>query len=145
MSGIGAIFIRKLILMNFMNSSIVFKIVVFIGCLIASRVILRRVSKYLTEGQLQLLAENSKAISLMRNVLVYGTAILLFILGRAAPDLVEVIQPILLAVLLIGMSVVVFLSYRKFNELNLPAKARNAYILSVAVLIAGIIFILLPI
>ncbi len=128
-----------------MNSITVLKIVVFIGCLIASRVILRRVPKHLTDEQLRLLAEKSTTISLMRNVLVYGTAILLFILGRTAPDSIEIVQPVLLAVLLIGMFLVVFLSYRKFNELNLPAKARNAYILSVIAFIAGIIFILLPI
>jgi len=128
-----------------MNSIIVLKIVVFIGCLIASRVILRRVPKHLTDEQLKLLAENSTTISLMRNVLVYGTAILLFVLGRVAPDSIEIVQPALLAVLIIGMFLVVFLSYRKFNELNLPAQARNAYMLSVIVFIAGIIFILLPI
>ena len=128
-----------------MNSIIIFKIIVFIGCLIASRVILRQVPKYLTEDELRRLAENSSTISLMRNVLVYGTAILLFIVGRAAPDSMEILQPALLPVLLVGMALVVFLSYRKFGELNLPTKARNAYILSVVVFIAGIIFILLPI
>ncbi len=128
-----------------MNSIFVIKIIVFIGCLIASRIILGRVPKYLTEEQLQTLSENSKTISLMRNVLVYGTAILMFVLGRADSHLFETAQPVLLAVLAVGMFLIVFLSYRKFNELNLLAKARNAYILSVTVFIAGIIFILLPI
>jgi len=128
-----------------MNSIIILKIIVFIGCLIASRIILRRVPKYLTGEQLRTLTENSRTISLMRNVLVYGTAILLFVLGRAASHLLETAQSVLLAVLVAGMSLIVFLSYRKFNELKLPARARNAYILSVVVFIAGIIFILLPI
>lgn len=128
-----------------MDSITVIKIIVFIGCIILSRIVLRRVPKYLTEQQLQLLAEKSKAINLLRNVLVYGAAIALFISGRVAPDSIEIIQTFLLIILVIGMFFVVLMSYRIFNELSLPTKARNAYILSVAVFISGLIFILLPI
>ena len=128
-----------------MDSITITKIIVFIGCIIGSRIILRRVPKYLTEQQLELLAEKSKTLNLLRNVLVYGAAISLFVFGRIAPDSIEMIQVYLLAILAIGMFLVVLLSYRIFNELSLPPKARNTYILSVAVFIGGLIFILLPI
>jgi hypothetical protein len=128
-----------------MNSITVIKIIVFVGCIILSRIILRRVPKYLTEQELQLLSDKSKTINLLRNVLVYGAAILLFVFGRVAPDSIETIQTFLLAILGIGMFFVVLMSYRIFNELSLPTKARNVYILSVAVFISGLIFILLPI
>jgi hypothetical protein len=128
-----------------MNSITVIKIIVFVGCIICSRIILRRVPKYLNEQQLQLLAEKSKTINLLRNVLVYGTAISLFIAGRITPDSIETIQTFLLAILGIGMFFVVLMSHRIFNDLSVPTKARNAYILSVAVFIGGLIFILLPI
>lgn len=128
-----------------MDTITIIKIIVFVGCIIASRIVLRRVPKYLTEQQLESLAEKSKTINLLRNVLVYGAAISLFVFGRVAPDLVETIQIYLLAILAIGMFLVVLLSYRIFNELSLPPKARNAYVLSVAVFIGGLMFILLPI
>lgn len=128
-----------------MGSITIIKIIVFVSCIILSRIVLRRVPKYLTEQQLELLAEKSKTINLLRNVLVYGAAISLFVFGRIAPESVETIQVYLLAILAIGMFLVVLLSYRVFNELSLPPKARNTYILSVAVFIGGLIFILLPI
>ncbi len=128
-----------------MDTITIIKIIVFVGCIIASRIVLRRVPKYLTEQQLELVAEKSKTINQLRNVLVYGAAISLFVFGRVAPDLVETIQIYLLAILATGMLLVVLLSYRIFNELNLPPKARNAYVLSVVVFIGGLIFILLPI
>jgi membrane-bound acyltransferase YfiQ involved in biofilm formation len=128
-----------------MDSITIIKIIVFVGCIIGSRVVLRRVPKHLTERQLELLAEKSKTVNLLRNVLVYGAAISLFVFGRIAPNSIETIQIYLLAILVIGMFLVILLSCRIFNKLSLPSKARNAYILSVAIFIGGLIFILLPI
>lgn len=127
-----------------MNSILIIKIVVFILALIISRIIFRRIPKMLNERQLETLAENSKKITLLRNVLIYGTAILFFILPRVAPEQFETAKIILLTILSVGMFLVVILSYRKFNELGLPPKARNTYVLSVVVFIVGVIFLLLP-
>lgn len=121
------------------------KIIIFIAAVIISRVILRQIPKHLSESQTQLLADNSTTISLIRSVLIYGAAISVLILGRTAPELLDNFQPLILVVLIIGMSLVVFLSYRKFNELGLPSKARNLYMLSVITVLVGIVFLFLPI
>ena len=128
-----------------MNSVLFFKIILFIAAIIISRLILKQVPNHLTNEQTALLAENSTLISLLRSVLLYGSAISIFILGRVSPEILETMQPIILIVLIIGMSLVVFLSYRKFNQLNLPAKARNLYVWSVVTVLVGIVILFLPI
>lgn len=128
-----------------MNSILIFKIILFIAAIIISRLILKQVPNHLTEEQIALLAENSTSISLLRSVLLYGSAISIFILGRVSPEILGTLQPIILIILIIGMSLVVFLSYRKFNQLNLPAKARNLYVWSVVTVLVGIVILFLPI
>lgn len=128
-----------------MSSILIIKIVVFILALIISRIVFRQIPKMLSETQLQILAENSKTITLLRNISVYGTAILFFILPRIVPEIFGTVKIILLTILSVGMLFVVILSYRKFNELGLSSKARNIYVLSVVIFIAGVIFLLFPV
>lgn len=128
-----------------MNTVLILKVAVIIIAVITSRIFLRQIRKYLSPEQMNLLAENSSSISLLKNFLVYGAAAFLFVMGRFSPELIDTLQIMVLVVMSVGMSVVVWLSYRQFNKLNLPAKARHLYVLSVASILLGIIFILLPI
>ncbi len=128
-----------------MGTILIVKIIIFIGAIIASRLIVRRIPKFLSEFEMELVAEKAAPMSKWRNFLIYGTAILMFVLGRVDPIMLDKIQPFLLGVFILGMSLLVYFSYRMFNKLNLPRKAGNLYISSIFVFFAGVAVLILPI
>lgn len=124
---------------------LIIKIILFIAAIIASRLILRRIPNYLTEAEMELVAEKAAPLSQWRNFLIYGTAILFFVLGRVDPVMLDNIETYVLIVFILGMCFLIYASYRLFNKLGISKKPRNLYVLSVAVILVGIVILLIPI